>query len=175
MIVFKLFRLVLFQKCADMVLSSSLSDSAQANQGPINAALALARQKAAQLGLTKNLNAAPATPAATRAEVAQATAIAVLKGTAPPTTSGPAGSAAAAAAAAAAAVAATAAGSNSTNAAPSSRTLAEQAAEKLNAKLGYSKQLQAAPAEEETPAPAGSDMIRRYVQVFYFTGCDFQS
>ncbi|THD28365.1 ATP dependent RNA helicase DDX46 [Fasciola hepatica] len=132
--------------------------AAQANQGPINAALALARQKAAQLGLTKNLNAPPPAPAVTRADAAQATAIAVLKGTTPSSTSGPAGSAAAAAAAAAA----SAAGANSTNAAPSSRTLAEQAAEKLNAKLGYSKQLQTTPTEEETPAPAGSDMIRRF-------------
>ncbi|KAF5400783.1 DEAD box ATP-dependent RNA helicase [Paragonimus heterotremus] len=125
----------------------------QANPSPISAALALARQKAAQLGLTKNLNtAAPVN----RADAAQATTIALLSGNAAASSSvGPAGAASAVAAAAAAA----AAGSGIT----SSRTLAEQAAERLHAKLGYSKQGQAGSAGEDEAAPAtGSDMVKRF-------------
>ncbi|KAA3677808.1 ATP-dependent RNA helicase DDX46/PRP5 [Paragonimus westermani] len=127
--------------------------STQANQTQISTALALARQKAAQLGLTKNLNmAAPVN----RADAAQATTIALLSGnTAASSSVGPAGAASAVAAAAAAA----ALGSGIT----SSRTLAEQAAERLHAKLGYSKQGQAGSAGEDEAAPAtGSDMVKRF-------------
>lgn len=133
--------------------------STPANHTPISAALALARQKAAQLGLSKQLNANAAAAVATtpvaRADAAQATTIAVLTGnaaaTVPSVNVGPAGAAAAATAAAVAAA-------SGPSGIPSSRTLAEQAAERLHAKLGYSKQ---AGAEDESAAPAGSDMVKR--------------
>ncbi|TGZ60095.1 hypothetical protein CRM22_008741 [Opisthorchis felineus] len=123
---------------------------AQTASTPLSAALALARQKAAQLGINKNLG---TTAPVTRADATQATAIAVLSGTTPPPTVGPASASVAAAAAAAAAV---------TTGITSSRTLAEQAAEKLNAKLGYSKQTLAGSGEEEPNAPSGSDVVRRF-------------
>ncbi|CAH8468106.1 unnamed protein product [Dicrocoelium dendriticum] len=137
---------------AKSALAESAEASAQSGANPLSAALALARQKAAQLGLSKNLGAAAT---AARADAAQATTIAVLSGNAPSANLGPASAGAAAAAAAAAA----AVGSGIT----SSRTLAEQAAERLNAKLGYSKQAgQSGTGEDEATPTAGSDVVRRF-------------
>ncbi|CAH8627594.1 unnamed protein product [Heterobilharzia americana] len=116
--------------------------SAQAGQAVVNAALALARQKAAQLGLVKNLTTStptvlPSTTTVSATTVSESTAVATATITAaaipvPPT--------------------------------PTSRTLAEQAAERLNAKLGYTKQASGT-GDEESATPntaAGSDMVRRY-------------
>ncbi|KAG5442579.1 putative ATP-dependent RNA helicase ddx46 [Clonorchis sinensis] len=93
--------------------------SAQTASTPLSAALALARQKAAQLGV-------PFSPDWYCCCCCAAAAAAVSTGI------------------------------------TSSRTLAEQAAEKLNAKLGYSKQTLAGSGEEEPNAPAGSDVVRRF-------------
>ncbi|CAL8089985.1 unnamed protein product [Calicophoron daubneyi] len=118
----------------------------QNSQAPISAALALARQKAAQLGLVKNLGATPAVP---RPDAAQATTIAVLKGNA--------------VAAAAAVVNSASGGAGAgTTSITTSRTLAEQAAERLNAKLGYSKQSAAGNAEEESTTNTNSEVVRRF-------------
>nr|CAH8869702.1 unnamed protein product [Trichobilharzia regenti] len=123
-------------------ISDSTEVSAQAGQAVVNAALALARQKAAQLGLVKNLTVgAPTTLQATTATTPSASDPTVVN---------------------TAAIAAAA--SIPIPPALASRTLAEQAAERLNAKLGYNKQGQASGDEENTAssAAAGSDIIRRY-------------
>ncbi|CAH8647621.1 unnamed protein product [Schistosoma margrebowiei] len=123
-------------------VSETVEVSAQAGQAVVNAALALARQKAAQLGLVKNLTSG--TP-----NVPQPSA--VLNTT---TVSDPNAAVAAAVAAVTIPV----------PPAPTSRTLAEQAAERLNAKLGYTKQTPGAGDEEGAGANtnSGSDMVRRY-------------
>ncbi|CAH8661882.1 unnamed protein product [Schistosoma haematobium] len=123
-------------------VSETVEVSAQAGQAVVNAALALARQKAAQLGLVKHLTSGTPT-------VPQPNA--VLNTT---TVSDPNATIAAAVAAVTIPV----------PPAPTSRTLAEQAAERLNAKLGYTKQTPGAGDEEGAGANtnSGSDMVRRY-------------
>ncbi|KAK4475983.1 hypothetical protein MN116_001219 [Schistosoma mekongi] len=121
--------------------SESVEVSAQAGQAVVNAALALARQKAAQLGLVKNLSSG--NPAVTQPN-------AFLSVTTVSDTN-------------TASIAAAAAATIPLPPAPTSRTLAEQAAERLNAKLGYTKQTPNAGDEEGTSnTGAGSDMVRRY-------------
>ncbi|CAH8584877.1 unnamed protein product [Schistosoma turkestanicum] len=123
-------------------ISESAEISAQAGQAVVNAALALARQKAAQLGLVKNLTSCAPVVAQSNA-VANATTV---------SESNPA------------IAAAVAAVTIPVPPAPTSRTLAEQAAERLNAKLGYTKQATGAGDEDGAGAntSAGSDMVRRY-------------
>ncbi|CAI2734643.1 unnamed protein product [Schistosoma spindalis] len=123
-------------------VSESVEVSAQAGQAVVNAALALARQKAAQLGLVKNLtsgtpivpqpSAVLNTTTVSDSNATIAAAVAAVTIPVPP--------------------------------APTSRTLAEQAAERLNAKLGYTKQTPGAGDEEGAGVNtnSGSDMVRRY-------------
>ncbi|KAH8865981.1 putative ATP-dependent RNA helicase DDX46 [Schistosoma japonicum] len=122
--------------------SESVEVSAQAGQAVVNAALALARQKAAQLGLVKNLSSGTPT-------VMQPNAFLSVTTVSDTNTAN---------------IAAAAAATIPLPPAPTSRTLAEQAAERLNAKLGYTKQTPNAGDEEgaSTNTGAGSDMVRRY-------------
>ncbi|XP_018654341.1 uncharacterized protein Smp_174210.1 [Schistosoma mansoni] len=123
-------------------VSETAEVSAQAGQAVVNAALALARQKAAQLGLVKNLTSGTPTVPQPSAVVNTTTVSDSNTGIA----------------------AAVAAVTIPVPPAPTSRTLAEQAAERLNAKLGYTKQTPGAGDEDGAGAntSSGSDMVRRY-------------
>ncbi|KAH8865977.1 putative ATP-dependent RNA helicase DDX46 [Schistosoma japonicum] len=124
------------------VSKSTTESPSETGQAVVNAALALARQKAAQLGLVKNLSSGTPT-------VMQPNAFLSVTTVSDTNTAN---------------IAAAAAATIPLPPAPTSRTLAEQAAERLNAKLGYTKQTPNAGDEEgaSTNTGAGSDMVRRY-------------